>query len=221
MFLWVCRFPYRFLCTHVWLFWMNCLFKYSDNFINILENSRKWFPTNNSAHMLAKGIFRNLPFRVCCHLDLLVVRPGYPGHSLRLLLSEGDPRVGPVVGSGLYVRPPPQEQVCAWWPTSDGETTWVPLFILEEGTRVGATNVEGAGRPPPGRCALWGQAACREPVSAFWAADVTHFLQSREWGVLGMCAPADQALCQAATFPTPLLSDTWGLSLLLYVVVIA
>lgn len=57
--------------------------------------------------MLAKGIFRNLPFRVCCHLDLLVVRPGYPGHSLRLLLSEGDPRVGPVVGSGLYVPPPP------------------------------------------------------------------------------------------------------------------
>lgn len=47
-------------------------------------------------------------------IDLLVVRPGYPGHSLRLLLSEGDPRVGPVVGSGLYVRPPPQEQVCAW-----------------------------------------------------------------------------------------------------------
>lgn len=58
--------------------------------------------------MLAKGIFRNLPFRVCCHLDLLVVRPGYPGHSLRLLLSEGDPRVGPVVGSGLYVPPPPR-----------------------------------------------------------------------------------------------------------------
>lgn len=26
-----CRFPYRFLCTHIWLFWMNSLFKYLTN----------------------------------------------------------------------------------------------------------------------------------------------------------------------------------------------
>lgn len=26
-----CRFPYRVLCTHIWLFWMNCLFKYLTN----------------------------------------------------------------------------------------------------------------------------------------------------------------------------------------------
>lgn len=45
-----CRIPYRFLCTHVWLFWINCLFKYSDNFINILENSRKHDSLQRTPH---------------------------------------------------------------------------------------------------------------------------------------------------------------------------
>lgn len=87
-----CRFPHTFLCTHIWLFWMNCLLKYSDNFGNILENStRKRFPTNSTR--LPKESVRNFP---CCVSSLespcTEARPPLL-HGLRPLLLEGGPEL--------------------------------------------------------------------------------------------------------------------------------
>lgn len=68
-----CRIPYRFLCTHVWLFWMNCLFKYSDNFINILENLRKHDSPQRTHHTrLPKESFRKKPCPVCVIVRVLL-----------------------------------------------------------------------------------------------------------------------------------------------------